>query len=352
VPLGPLDDYLIHQTLDTVDAVESYDPRWMERFWFGVCDPGGEVGLICGLGTYPNSGMVDGLALVSRPGRQHNLRTWRPLDESRWTLDSTPLAFEIVEPMRTWRLRAEPSEVDIAFDLTFSARTQPFQMEPSMLIRKDDGSLVIAYAHFVQSGRFDGWISAGSDRWTADGWLGERDRSWGARNPSGRVKRGLHIWLPIQLPDVAPWVWIHERPNGRRTGLSGAFRPDGLGEPDRIRDFTYDLDVREVGHHRILDRSRIALATDGGRSLALETELLLPVFLSGGGYADDVTAQGAPKAAAGYEGEAWPTATDDDLAAIPVSIVDHFVRVTGPGARGVGVFELSIGEFAPMGYSS
>ena len=54
-----------------------------------------------------------------------------------------------------------------------------------MLIHKD-GRLVIAYAHFVQSGRFDGWIEAGGERFEVDGWLGERDRSWGARNPSGR----------------------------------------------------------------------------------------------------------------------------------------------------------------------
>ena len=348
--LGPLDDLLIHQTVDTFDTPASDDPRWMERFWFGVCDPGGTIGLICGLGTYPNTGMVDALALVARPGEQRNLRSWRPLEDARWTLDSPPLSFAITEPMRTWRLSAAPSDAGLGFDLTFRARTQPFQMEPSMVIRKDD-RLVIAYAHFVQSGRFDGWIEAGGDRYEVDGWLGERDRSWGARNPSGRVKRGLHIWLPIQLPEVAPWVWIHERPSGRRTNLSGALRPDGLGEPDPVRDFTYDIDVREVGHHRILDRSRIAIASEGGKELELETDTLLPVFLSGGGYADDESGQGMPKARAGHEGEVWPTATDADLAAIPISIVDHFVRVRGPGTEGVGVFELSIGEFGPMGYT-
>ena len=67
VTLGPLDDLMIHQTLDTLDSVASDDPRWMERFWFGVCDPEGKVGLICGLGTYPNAGMVDALALVRAP---------------------------------------------------------------------------------------------------------------------------------------------------------------------------------------------------------------------------------------------------------------------------------------------
>ena len=35
---------------------------------------------------------------------------------------------------------------------------------------------------------------------------------------------------------------------------------------------------------------------------------LLPVFLSGGGYADDESGQGVPKDVAGYEGEVWPTA--------------------------------------------
>ena len=72
-----------------------------------------------------------------------------------------------------------------------------------MLIEKD-GRLVIAYAHFVQSGRFDGWIEAGGERsrLTA-GWASATARG-ASRNPSGRVKRGLHIWLPLQLPEVAP----------------------------------------------------------------------------------------------------------------------------------------------------
>jgi hypothetical protein len=342
--LGPLDDHLVHQTLATVDSPASNDPRWMERFWFGVCHPEGQVGLICGLGVYPNTQVVDGLALVAVPGRQHNLRTWRPLAGRRWTLDSQPLAFEIADPMHSWRLRADPSDLDIAFDLTFTARTQPFQMEPSLEIWKEE-RLVIAYAHFVQSGRFDGWIEAGGERWEVDGWLGERDRSWGARNPSGRVKKGLHIWLPIQLPDMSPWVWIHERPDGARTGFSGALRPDGMGEPDRLTGFTYELDVREVGHHRLLDASRLTLDAESGRTLALTTEPLLPVFLCGGGYIDDdAQAQGAPKDDAGYEGEVWPTATDEDIRAIPESIVDHFVRVRGAEGDGVGVFELSGGS--------
>ena len=117
--LGPLDDLMIHQTLETLDTVASDDPRWMERFWFGVCHPDGEVGLICGLGTYPNTGMVDALALVARPGEQRNLRSWRPLGDSRWTLDSPPLSFAITEPMRTWRLAAEETDVG-TFSIDFS----------------------------------------------------------------------------------------------------------------------------------------------------------------------------------------------------------------------------------------
>ncbi len=345
--LGPYDDYLIHQRFGTVDEIESDDERWMERFWFGVCSPDGEVGLICGLGTYPNTDMVDALALVVEPGRQHNLRSWRKLSPSRWTLDAEPLAFKIEAPMEKWHLSASRSDVGIAFDLTFTARSQPYEMTP-LLIHKDD-RLVIAYRHFVQSGRYDGWIEADGKRYEVDGWLGERDRSWGARSASGKVNRGLHIWLPIQLPDNAPWAWISERPNGRRTGFSGALR-SGMEEPDPLEDFSYELDLKQVGTHRILQKASLDLEAESGARKRIEAELLLPVFLSGGGYADDETGQGGTKADAGHDGEVWSTASEEDIAAIPPCIIDHFVRVEEDGKVGTACFELSIGVFEPLGF--
>ena len=44
------DDYLIHQIPDTMDAVGSGDPHWVDRFFFGCHNAEGTLHLMAGLG--------------------------------------------------------------------------------------------------------------------------------------------------------------------------------------------------------------------------------------------------------------------------------------------------------------
>ena len=157
-----MDDLLTHQTLETHDQVMLKDPRWTERFIIEAHDPTGELLLFTGLGIYPNTSYMDGFALCWREGRQRNLRAGRELDSDRWRLHAGPLQFDIVEPMRTWRLACDEAGYGFSFELEFSRRTQPFQM-PTLTIERDD-ELLVAYSHFVQAGTFAGWVEIEGER--------------------------------------------------------------------------------------------------------------------------------------------------------------------------------------------
>jgi hypothetical protein len=251
--------------------------------------------------------------------------------------------------MRVWRLACDETEAGFAFDLTFTARTHPFQM-PTMTIERD-GALLVGYSHFVQAGRYDGWVAVEGRRRAVSGWTGERDRSWGVRPPSARTRRGLHTWLPIQFDDLSVWVWTHEDAQGARTGLCGAVRRIGADAPPPVAvvDYAADLDIDLVGHHRVLRGGRLLIVTADGERLELEVERLPPLLsLYGGGYGGE-RPQGTPKGPLSVEAEVWDHRRPGALERVPHSILEHGCRVRLGDRVGYGCFELCVGEYAPKG---
>ena len=150
--LTELDDLLTHQTFETHDRVFLDDPRWTERFIFEVHDRKGEVFLFTGLGIYPNTGYMDGFSICWHDGRQRNLRAGRELGDDRWTLHAGPLRFDIVEPMKTWRLAADDAGSGFSYEIEFRRRCRAFQM-PTMHLERD-GELLVGYSHFDQGGEY------------------------------------------------------------------------------------------------------------------------------------------------------------------------------------------------------
>jgi hypothetical protein len=349
--LTELDDLLTHQTFETHDRVFMDDPRWTERFIIEVHDQRGDVFLFTGLGIYPNTQYMDGFAICWHENRQHNLRAGRELGDKRWQLQAGPLAFEIVDPMNTWRLAAGDAGFGFSFDIEFARRTQPFQM-PTMLIERG-GEIMVGYSHFVQAGRYSGWIEVDGKRYDVDGWTGERDRSWGVRPASARTRKGLHTWLPIQFEDESIWLWTRDDKHGNQAGLCGAIRPvdlDAPGAPVEITGYRHDLKIELVRDHRVLRGGRLEIDAADGRTLRLEVEPLGPVIsLIGGGYGGE-HAQGTPKGPLFVDGEVWDFNEAGRFEAISHSILEHPCRFSSPDGRiGYGCFELCIGEYAPFG---
>ena len=347
-----LDDLLTHQTLETHDRVFMDDPRWTERFIIEVHDRAGEMLMHTGLGIYPNTRYMDGFAVVWQDGAQRNLRVGRELGEDRWTLGAGPLRFEIVDPLRTWRMTCAPGDHGFSFDLTFHRRTQPYQM-PTQKIERD-GFLLVGYSHFVQAGTYGGWMEIDGRHHDATGWTGERDRSWGVRPASARVRRGLHTWLPMQFDDEAIWIWTHDDGAGEQDGLCGAIRPvvEPGGEPAApvpVTGYRQDLEIEQLGHHRVLTGGQLQIEAADGSTREITVTPMAPLMsIIGGGYGGE-HAQGTPKGPLYVEHERWPT-DPEGFQLIPHSILERScVFERGDGAIGHGEFELCIGRHDRMG---
>ena len=80
--LTPMDDYLIHQTTDTIDRVATSDRNFYDRYYFNCHDLTGEVFLVVGMAVYPNRGIIDAFATaVRRNERQFAVAASRELKE-------------------------------------------------------------------------------------------------------------------------------------------------------------------------------------------------------------------------------------------------------------------------------
>ena len=59
MPLGPMDDFLAHQTPETFDHVYTGDRAFYDRYYFNCHSCSDEIFLITGMGQYPNLGVLD-----------------------------------------------------------------------------------------------------------------------------------------------------------------------------------------------------------------------------------------------------------------------------------------------------
>lgn len=341
--LQAADDFPFHQTVQTFDTPATDDPRWFDRYWFMTGDVEERICLITGIGTYPNTRRIDAYAMLSDGHRQWNLRVGRERDGNPLTLDAHGLAFSLRDPMTRWQLGCD-GWAELGFDLEFTRRYAPNNLPPLYVER--DGQVIMEMGHFAQGGGMSGTLRIGGRELAVDGWPSERDHSWGRRPPSGKVRSGIHVWLPCQVGDRQIWVWFRENAAGERVGMEGVVR-DRDGGALAVTDVRHELVAREeVAPHRQLVNAVLTLVLENGEQLTAEIEPLMPVFIAGGGYVDGEQAQGSHEGATMTE---W-TVDDDGRREIPLGIIDHFCRVTVGDEVGQGVLELSLGRYEPMGF--
>lgn len=341
--LRAVDDFPFHQTVQTFDTPSTDDPRWFDRYWFMTGSVEERICVITGIGTYPNAGRIDAYAMVSDGRTQWNLRVGRERGGDPLDLSAHGLGFSLVDPMTRWRLACEGW--DVGFDLAFEQRFPPNNLPPLYVER--DGQVVMEMGHFAQGGRMDGRLALNGRTLSVDGWSAQRDHSWGRRPPSGKVRSGIHVWLPAQVGEREIWVWFRENSRGERVGLEGVVRHRD-GRSTVVVDVRHEIEAAEyVAPHRQLVHARLTLVLETGEEIEVEVEPIIPVFIAGGGYVEGELAQGS------YDGSDLSSWTVDDggRREIPLGIIDHFCRVTADGEVGQGVFELSLGRYAPLGFA-
>lgn len=248
------DELLAHQLPELLPAVVTPSPHWRESHFFDIHDPSGTGDAVFfTMAVRPAMDKMDSLQMGRVGGEQVLHVSERPLGDDPHTTEVPGASVEIVEPWREVRLWADPDISPIGVDLVFRARTQAYGLRRGTM-RATDG-IVWDQSHILQSGTYTGSYTTGGVVHEVDGWVGQRDHSWGVRD-HGRCP--LWIWFQIQLEDGMLGVWHWELANGAPVYTDGCWAGADGSEPVPVVGFSYD-DIDWTG----TDGSRGGYGTNG-----------------------------------------------------------------------------------------
>jgi hypothetical protein len=363
--LTPFDDYLIHQTPETIDRVVSSDRNFYERYYFNCHDLTGDTFLVISMGAYPNLGVVDAFATcVQRNERQFIVRASRELGGDRARTTVGPIGVEVLEGLRRLSVWCEPNDWGLSFDLTFEGATFPFH-EPHFF-RRAGPRVVMDYTRLTQPGRWSGTLSVGDETFRVEpaGWWGARDRSWGIRSLGDPDRAGAPVrdgpsgffwnWAAFQFANQTIMYTVSENHDGSRWHEAAArLYPYESGRgPEPLSVVKHSLRLKPGT--RIFDGGAVVLRESGGAETTLELQPLSLLHMAGAGYSymGDFWRHGQYHGELAVEGEVWDI-TDPAFVAKLAGQTETVCRVQQGGESGYGVFEFILfGLYEPYGFKT
>lgn len=367
--ISPADDFMIHQTPDPIRWAGTSDRRFYDRHFITGHSRDGRVAFLCGIGLYPNLGVIDCFASVSLGDTQYTTRASRELGSDRMNYrDIGPFSLEIIEGLRALRFSSAATDELVSLDLRFDAAVPAFA-EPPILSRVMDRVMESA-TRIIQTGTYTGHITVAGERFevTPDSWQGGRDRSWGVRSigferePKGiqqahkvsKDRTTLWIWSPMQFPSRTVHFSLSEFPDGKReintVRESLAFDRGGelrlLADPEH--DLVLDPDTREMHKGQVSWTE-----ADGSRRTVSLTPISRVYLRAGTGYGGpDLWRHGT------YMGNDWVNSVQFDLTDEAVVAKNGPAHVmcrmeADDGEIGYGTFETQVfGAHARYGFSA
>ena len=196
------DDYYIHQNFSTLDKIQSEDENAYERACMTCASPDGAFYLAIALGIYPNRKITDAGIGIRYGNTQRSMFISKPFDaeNDRGDFMLGPFHAKIIEPMKLWQIDLAGNDYGIGCSLMMEGRSAPWEA-PVNWGQSSFPSLSIPIALSVhQSMRYSGTITFEGKEYSADGFLGGRDRTWGIRpvaeDPGKGFKvLGMENWL-------------------------------------------------------------------------------------------------------------------------------------------------------------
>jgi hypothetical protein len=241
--LTPADELFVHQIPEPLSVVGIEHHHWRESYFVVAHGPDVDSDVIVvAMATYPARHLLDTLVLGRIDGKLLFGLYQRPADGDPHTSVVGPVSVDIEEAFRRVHVVVDDADgVDI--DMTFTARTAPYALRRGRML-DDEGALLWDQSHMIQSGTFSGTYRQGDHGGSLDGWLGQRDHSWGVRD-HGRIP--CWTWFAIQLPDGMLGVWHWELANGARIFTDGCWAPADGSAPVPVVDFGHDLHWTDAG---------------------------------------------------------------------------------------------------------
>lgn len=232
-----LDERFAHQIPELLTNVAAHNPHWRESYFFELHRPdaAGDVVFLT-MARYPARALMDSIQMGRVAGVPVLGVLARPLGEDPHTTEVPGARVEVVRPFEELRLWADPAVAAIGLDLTFRARTQPYGLRRGTLRAGDD--VVWDQSHILQSGIYTGTYTYDGATRQVDGWVGQRDHSWGIRD-HGRCP--LWMWLQIQLDDGFLGVWHWELASGAHVYTDGCWAGADGSDPVPVVELRHDL---------------------------------------------------------------------------------------------------------------
>jgi hypothetical protein len=233
-----LDERFIHQIPELIADVATRNANWRESYFFELHRPDAQGDVVfLTMARYPARGIMDSLQMGRVDGQPLLGLLHRPLGDDPHTTMVPGASVEVIEPFQELRLWADPELAPIGIDLTFTARTQPYGLRRGTMRAGDE--LIWDQCHILQSGTYRGTYTVGGVARAVDGWVGQRDHSWGIRD-HGRCP--LWLWFQLQFEDGFLGVWHWELANGARVYTDGCWAPADGGDPVPLVDFSHAME--------------------------------------------------------------------------------------------------------------
>lgn len=319
--LTRLDDFPRHQIVDTLAHVGSSDLSWSDGYYFCFWDPVGDLSIACGLRVYQNVDVMEGYVALMADGQLKTIRLSRRWSPRYDDLEVGPLSLEIIEGLRTRRLKLAAPELHggIEFDLLWDARHSPY--EESRRTERLHGRIIRDLIRYWQAGRASGHIRVGDREIQADSkdWYCIMDHSWGTRQsvgpnidaadlppvpvlPPGRDGL-LRLVALVQMPSYIAYFQTHEDASARSQVTEGRIDfPDGRSS--RIVQIKHDL--RYVAGTRKLKDAKCTILDEEGESRQLIIRPThTPTVTSALGYALERRGFSDDRGMGVFRGENW-----------------------------------------------
>lgn len=234
-----LDELFVHQVPELLPNVATHHPQWRESHFFDLHDPSADPAgdaVFLTMAHYPAGEYMDALQMGRVDGCQLLSRHARPYDGDPHTTAVPGARIEIVRPWEEVRLWADPDTSAIGADLTFTARTQAYGLRRGTM--RAGHEVVWDQCHILQSGTYTGTYTVDGVVREVDGWVGQRDHSWGVRD-HGRCP--MWLWFQIQFADGFLGVWHWEFANGAHVYTDGCWAGADGSDPVAIVAFDHDV---------------------------------------------------------------------------------------------------------------
>jgi hypothetical protein len=354
------DDYPVHQLPEPI-ATAGTDRNFYDRYFFNGYTLDGSVFFAAALGVYPHLNVMDAAFSVIVDGVQHNLHASRLLNMERMDTRVGPITIEVVEPLRSLRVKVQDHEHNIHADVVFHARAKPVE-EPRFTFRQGPRTMM-DYTRLTQNGAYEGSITINGKtiELSREMVLGTRDRSWGVR-PIGlsdpqpaappQPPQFYWLWSPLNFPDR--FMLYHINANADGTPWNTASVLGGLEEAEPVHMASCGSELAFKPGTRHAKSAVIETRDPAGGQWRVELKPLYQFYMSGIGYGHPEWGHGQYKGelAVGYDTYDLATVNENDPRFLHIQA---FVtaRLNGPGVErvGAGVLEqLILGPHRPSGF--